>query len=95
MNHRFTTRATQDLIEVAEYIRRESPAAALRVRAAILKTVSLASRHPGAGRLVQLSGVRRLVVPRFRYIIYYTVDENEDEVIGIRHGARQRTADQS
>ncbi|WP_246175443.1 type II toxin-antitoxin system RelE/ParE family toxin [Bradyrhizobium paxllaeri] len=39
MKPRFTPRATQDLAEIADYVREHSPQAALRVRAAILESL--------------------------------------------------------
>jgi len=39
MKLRFVPRATQDLTEIADYIRERNPAAALRVRATILDSL--------------------------------------------------------
>ncbi|TMJ63369.1 MAG: type II toxin-antitoxin system RelE/ParE family toxin, partial [Alphaproteobacteria bacterium] len=50
MRLRFTPRATQDLAAIGDYIRSKNPAAAVRVRAAILETLRMLGRFPRAGR---------------------------------------------
>jgi toxin ParE1/3/4 len=54
MKLRFTLRATQDLIDIANYIRERNPAGSLRVRAAILE--SLQNLFPEAGRRQAVEG---------------------------------------
>jgi toxin ParE1/3/4 len=44
MKLRLTPRAAQDLIEIADFIRRENPRAAQRVRATILETLQTLAR---------------------------------------------------
>lgn len=92
MRVRLTPRATEDLAAVGDYIRSRDPAAALRVRTAILGTLELLTRFPGAGRAQTVEGVRKIVTRRYPYIIYYTVDDVAAEVavIAIQHASRQR-----
>jgi toxin ParE1/3/4 len=45
MKLRFTPRAAQDLADIADYIRERNPAAALRVRAAILESLQLVTQR--------------------------------------------------
>ncbi len=92
MKLRFTPRATQDLIGIADYIRERSPQGALRVRAAILETLQNLVRFPQLGRLQEIEGVRKLVTRRYRYLVYYTVDEVAGYVIilSIQHPAQER-----
>ena len=91
MKLRFTPRAIQDITEIANFIRAKNPAAAERVRASILESLESLVLFPRIGRL-QSEGVRKLVTPKYRYIVYYTVDEVFDEVIVLtaRHPARER-----
>ena len=58
MKLRFTPRATQDLIEIADYIRGRNPAASLRVRAAILESLQNLVSFPETGRRQTVEGVR-------------------------------------
>jgi toxin ParE1/3/4 len=92
MKLRFTPRATQDLIGIADYIGARNPAAALRVRAAILESAQNLVLFPEMGRRQNVEGVRKLVTRRYRYLVYYTIDAVAEEiiVITIQHAARER-----
>lgn len=92
MKLRFTSRATQDITDIADYIRLENPAAALRVRDAILETLQHLIQFPQLGRPQSIEGVRRLVTRRYGYIVYYSVDQRLDEVVilAVQHPARER-----
>ena len=73
MKLRFTTRATQDLGAIADYIRGHNPAAAQRVRAAILQSLQNLILYPWVGRAQAVEGVRKLVTRKYQYLVYYTV----------------------
>jgi plasmid stabilization system protein ParE len=92
MKLRFTPRATQDLISIADYVHEHSPQGALRVRAAILESLQNLVRFPNLGRPQTVEGVRKLVTRRYPYLVYYTVDEEAGEVVilTIQHPARER-----
>jgi plasmid stabilization system protein ParE len=64
MKLRFTLRATQDLADIADYIRAHSPASALCVRAAILASLQNLVLWPEIGRRQTVKGVRKLVTPQ-------------------------------
>jgi toxin ParE1/3/4 len=92
MRLRFTPRATQDLAAIGDYIRSRNPAAAVRVRGAILETLRMLLRFPRAGRAQAVEGVRKIVTRRYAYIIYYSVDDAAQEIIidTIQHPSRVR-----
>ncbi len=92
MKLRFTPRATQDLAGIADYIRAHNPAAAQNVRAAILHSLQNLVLFPEVGRRQTVEGVRKIVTAKYRYLIYYTLDEAAEEIVilSIRHPARQR-----
>jgi toxin ParE1/3/4 len=92
MKLRFTPRATQDLVDIADYIREGSPNASLRVRAAILDSLQDIVLFPEAGRRQTVEGVRKLVSRKYSYLIYYGLDQSTDEIIilTIQHSARER-----
>jgi toxin ParE1/3/4 len=69
MKLRLTPRATQDLTAIGDYIRSKNPTAAVRVRSAILETLQLLIRFPGAGRAQTVEGVRKIVTRRYPYIV--------------------------
>jgi plasmid stabilization system protein ParE len=47
---------------------------------------------PRIGRLQTTEGIRKLVTQRYPYVVYYTVDETEEQIVvlTIQHPARER-----
>jgi plasmid stabilization system protein ParE len=93
MKLRFTTRATENLIEIAEYLHQRNPAAATRVRAAIYDGLQNLMLFPAAGRPQKVENVRKLVTAKYAYLIYYSLDEVADEIVvlNVRHPAWSET----
>jgi plasmid stabilization system protein ParE len=60
MKLRFSPRAMQDLVEIADYIRERNPAASLRVRAAIIDSLQTLILFPDIGRLWSRTSRRAL-----------------------------------
>jgi toxin ParE1/3/4 len=89
---RFTLRATRDLADIVEHLRIRNPSAALAVRAAILRSLQNLTLFPTIGRPQDVTGVRKLVTPKYRYLVYYMIDERAEEIVilTIRHPARSR-----
>lgn len=89
MKLRLTKRALSDLRDISAFLHVRNPAAAARVLYAIAAGMELVRNYPNAGRLKR-RGIRRLTLPRFNYLIFYTLDEGTDEVqiLTIRHSAR-------
>jgi plasmid stabilization system protein ParE len=92
MKLRFTPRATQDLRDIAEYILARNPNAAQRVRAAILRSLQSLILFPHVGRPQAVERVRMLVTRQYHYLVYYTVDKPNEEIVvlSIQHPARER-----
>ena len=92
MKLRFTARAVSDLTAVADYIQARNPPAALAVRAAILRSLQTLTLFPEIGRRQNIAGVRKLVTQKYRYLVYYTVDRENEEIaiLTIQHPARRR-----
>ena len=92
MKLRFTPRATRDLAEIAEYLRTSNPSAALAVRDAILRSLQKLKLFPAIGRRQDVEGVRKLVTPKYRYLVYYMIEEGAEEImiLTIQHPARNR-----
>jgi addiction module RelE/StbE family toxin len=92
MKLRFTPRAAKDLADIADYIRERNPPAALRVRAAILESLQSLVLFPDIGRQQKVEGVRKLVTQRYRYLVYYMVDGEVEEIVilTIQHPAQER-----
>jgi toxin ParE1/3/4 len=92
MKLRFAPRALANIIEISEYIKEHNPAAAQRVRDAIYQSLQNLILFPHVGRRQKAEGVRRFVVPRYGYLVYYTVDETAEEIVivSVNHPARRR-----
>jgi addiction module RelE/StbE family toxin len=86
---RWLKRALANLEAEAEYIARDSPAAAQRLVAAIDRSVQYLARYPSLGRPGRVAGTRELVVPDTPYVIPYRVHERRVEVLRVFHGARK------
>lgn len=65
---------------------------ALRVRDAILESLQNLVRFPRLGRPQKVEGIRKLLTRRYRYLVYYTLDEEVGEVVilTIQHPAQER-----
>ena len=86
---RWLKRALANLEAEAEYISRDSRAAARRVVMAIEQAVQLLASHPALGRAGRVEGTRELVVTGTPYIIPYRVREDRVEVLRVFHAARK------
>lgn len=86
---RWLERALENLEAEAEYISRDSRAAAKRVVLAIEQAVQLLASHPAIGRAGRVEGTRELVVPGTPYIIPYRVREDKVEILRVFHAARK------
>ena len=90
MRLRFTARAAHDLTNIAEFIGKDNPRAAQRVRASIVDTLEVLRRFPRLGRPQSVEGVRKLITRRYYYSIYYILDDPADQIVilTIRHRAQ-------
>ena len=92
MKLQLTPRAVSNLRDIADYLQSRNPAAAERVADAIRGSLDLLLIVPSAGRPQRTEGVRKLVVRRYPYLVYYTVNELDEEVVvlSIRHSSQRR-----
>jgi toxin ParE1/3/4 len=92
---RFTPRATANIAKIADYIRKRNPSAARRVRSSIYDSLQNLLLFPLIGRQQKEPGVRKHVTPRYAYLVYYTIDEVEEEIIilSVKHSAQEREHD--
>jgi plasmid stabilization system protein ParE len=88
MKVRYSARAADDLIAIADYLTDRNPAVAHAVETAIRRTVSLLSEFSGGGRaLTQRASVRAMPLARYPYLIFYAAPADELLILHIRHGA--------
>ncbi len=82
-------------MDIGRFHARMNPKATVTVRSAISASFRLLGLYPEIGRLQQDRSLRKLVVPRFGYLIYYRVDRKAGVVaiVTIRHASRAREFD--
>lgn len=89
-----TPQAVVDVIELAEYIARDSKLACLRFIEATEATFAQLARHPGLGTIGEfdspdLVGVRRWRIQGFRrYLVFYRETPESIEIVRVIHGSR-------
>jgi toxin ParE1/3/4 len=93
MKVRFTRPALDDLDRIYDYISKDNPAAASRVVTRLIDRAMDLAQAPSQGREVDEPNARVIVVPRFRYFIFYTIEGDEIHITHIRHTSRQRPWD--
>lgn len=89
MKLRYTLRAAAELDEILSFIDERSPQGARGVKARIQAMEALLLQHPQAGHLTSKSGLRRMVVYPYPYLIFYRTTETEVIIHGVRHSARR------
>jgi toxin ParE1/3/4 len=80
-----------DLLEAAEYIRREQPAAAKRLYGEIQRQTKLLRTHPMLGRVVpefENRFLRELILRPYRVIYRWLPREGRIEILAVVHSAR-------
>jgi toxin ParE1/3/4 len=86
----YTLRAAAELDEILAYIDERSPQGARHIKMRIKAVTELLLQHPRAGRLTVKSGLRRVVVYPYPYLMFYRATEAEIIIHGVRHSARRR-----
>jgi plasmid stabilization system protein ParE len=86
---RYTLRAAAELDKILAYIDESSPRGARHVKTRIQEMTALLLRHPHAGHLTSKSGLRRMIVYPYPYLIFYRATETEIIIHGVRHSARR------
>ena len=81
MKLRLTPCVTRDLEEIADYLHTRNPSVALAVRDALLRSLQNLTLFPAIGRPQNVEGVRKLVTPKYRYLVYYMIDDGAEEIV--------------
>jgi plasmid stabilization system protein ParE len=74
MRIRYSPEAKQDLADIIAYLRPRNRATAKRVREALQHSLEQITRFRELGRM-QDEGVRKIVEPKFGYLIYNDIDK--------------------
>ncbi len=97
MQIRYTLKAVHNLEEIADYLVQRNPQAARRVRTKIEEALDILVQFPDSGKEQTTANVRKFVVRRYPYLIYYSIDADADElvVLSVQHPKRKREHDDS
>jgi addiction module RelE/StbE family toxin len=93
MRVRFTPLALSDLEGIYDYISKNNPDAASRVVRRLFERAQHLADAPYSGRQVDEPDARVVVVPRYRYFIFYMIEADEVRITHIRHTSRKRLWD--
>ena len=90
MRVRFTRPAQADLQQIYAYLSKENPAEASRLIARLIERARTLADSPKEGRATDEPNARVIVVPRLRYFIFYSIEDDEVQITHIRHTSRRR-----
>jgi len=90
MKVRFTRPAQRNLQSIYSHIGKDSPGAASRVVSHLIEVSRSLGEHPQQGRETDEPGTRVLIVSKFRFLVFYTIADDEVRITHIRHTARSR-----
>ena len=88
---KISARAASQIRRAAEWWAENRPAAPGAIRIDIGEALALLAEQPGIGALYEgarTKGVRRLLVGRIRYFIYYRATQDTLEVLAVWHVSR-------
>jgi toxin ParE1/3/4 len=94
MRVRFTRPAQADLNAIYDYVSERNPSAAARLVARLIDRALALSYSPYQGRKIDEPNGRVIVIPRYRYFIFYEVQGDEIHITHIRHTSRRRPWDE-
>ncbi|HET7891874.1 MAG TPA: type II toxin-antitoxin system RelE/ParE family toxin [Candidatus Sulfotelmatobacter sp.] len=89
MRVRWLRKALTNLHSEAQYIARDSPAAAVRTVDKITRAIDGLRQHPSMGRPGRVPGTRELVIPGTPYIVPYRVRDDAVEILRVFHTSRK------
>jgi plasmid stabilization system protein ParE len=81
---RYRPTALAQLDAILEFIAARSPAAAHRVMARIKRSIDLLADFPRSSKASEVPGIHEMPIVRYPYIVFYTVDDDAQEVIILR-----------
>ena len=80
---------TRQLARILRYIRKDDPAAALRVKKKIAETLAGLDTMEERFHKGDVEGTREVSFPPWPYIAVYEISERQVHILDIRHGAQQ------
>jgi addiction module RelE/StbE family toxin len=90
MRVRFTRPAQADLQAIYDYVSHDDPRSASHLIAQLIGRARYLGENPHEGRETDEPKTRVVVVPKLRYFIFYSIENDEVHITHIRHTSRQR-----
>ena len=87
MNLRISVEARSDISEAVEWLAERSPTVPQRFRASLEDTFGIILEHPSMFPQVHRE-VRRALLRKFPYAVFYIVEGDDAVVVGVVHQAR-------
>jgi toxin ParE1/3/4 len=85
--------AAAELVEHYDYYRAHNPAAARRLRKAIIDGARRLQRFPHMGKPGRIEGTRELVIAGTPFILVYDVSAAQVEIVHVYHGRQDRQSE--
>lgn len=89
MKVRYLKRATNDLIAIANFVRKRNPHAAELIGAHIRTSATRLEVFPKSGRATSDSAIRVLTIVRYSYLVFYEVRQDSIVIHHIRDARRE------
>ncbi len=84
---RWAPPALADLARLGDFVNVRDTDAAVRVVETIRSSVRRLRDFPESGAPIGYGGIRKISVPRYRYIVFYHLVAGDVEVLRVRHAA--------
>ena len=91
----YSPQALAQITQAFDYIAQDNPKAANGFLLRVESIASLLSVRPGIGRVTRKAGVQVMSLQPFRYLLFYKLLRERDEIriIRVRHMSRKDAAD--
>jgi toxin ParE1/3/4 len=90
MKVRYTDTALAEIDDILSYIARDNPLAADEVAAVMRATIARLADYPRLSVETDVPNVRAAPILPYRYLVFYSIDEDSLTIRNVRHAARQR-----
>jgi toxin ParE1/3/4 len=91
MKVRYTDTALAEIDAILSYIAKDNPLAADEVAAVIRAAIARLADYPRLAIETDVPDVRVAPILPYRYLVFYSIDEESLIIRNVRHAARQRS----
>ena|SRR3989338_2446016 len=85
----WSTRSSENVLQIEEYIAAENPVAAQKVTNEIIKVAQDLREFPMMGHTGRRAGTREIVIPHYPYFISYRLTPKKVIILAVIHQSRQ------